>query len=291
MQHSFLKHALVVGVLAVLLPACDREADTPAAPQATTSIPPGGASEGDRGATGPDEDLPAPELKDVVEVESDYVVGITYPHSANQYPGLARELERYASAERAELMEAVQARRRSGAEDGSLYDLSLTFTEVLNQPGLVAYAADGTRYTGGAHGTPLLERFVWLPREDRMLGARDLVPKPEGWQEISNYVREQLHTALSQRVDADDLPAEDRARLVANAGLMIDEGTAPEPENFSRFEPMAGDGETLTGLRFVFPPYQVGPYSDGTQQVEVPASVLLPHIAPAYRGLFGAAAG
>lgn len=42
----------------------------------------------------------------------------------------------------------------------------------------------------------------------------------------------------------------------------------------------------MTGLRFVFAPYQVGPYSDGTQTVEVPASVLLLHVAPEYRGLF-----
>ena len=39
-------------------------------------------------------------------------------------------------------------------------------------------------------------------------------------------------------------------------------------------------------LRFVFPPYQVGPYSDGTQTVEVPSSVLLPLLAPPERGLF-----
>jgi hypothetical protein len=44
----------------------------------------------------------------------------------------------------------------------------------------------------------------------------------------------------------------------------------------------------LRALRFVFPPYQVGPYSDGVQTVEVPASVLLPHVAAEYRGLFAA---
>jgi len=36
----------------------------------------------------------------------------------------------------------------------------------------------------------------------------------------------------------------------------------------------------------VFAPYQVGPYSDGTQTVEVPADVLLPFVAPEYRTLF-----
>ena len=33
-------------------------------------------------------------------------------------------------------------------------------------------------------------------------------------------------------------------------------------------------------MRFVFPPYQVGPYADGTQTVDVPAAILLPHLAP-----------
>ncbi|MFQ6311711.1 RsiV family protein [Lysobacter capsici] len=39
-------------------------------------------------------------------------------------------------------------------------------------------------------------------------------------------------------------------------------------------------------MKFVFAPYEVGPYSDGTQMVEVPAAVLLPHVAPEYRALF-----
>jgi hypothetical protein len=67
---------------------------------------------------------------------------------------------------------------------------------------------------------------------------------------------------------------------------MIDEGSDPDPDNFSQFEPVTGAGGRVTALRFVFPPYQVGPYSDGIQTVQVPASALLPHIAPEYRPLF-----
>ena len=55
---------------------------------------------------------------------------------------------------------------------------------------------------------------------------------------------------------------------------------------FAQFEPIEGAGGALAGLRFVFPPYRVGPYSDGTQTVEVPAAVLLPMVAPGYRHLF-----
>ena len=58
------------------------------------------------------------------------------------------------------------------------------------------------------------------------------------------------------------------------------------PANFSQFEPVVAPDGKLVALRFVFAPYQVGPYSDGVQTVEVPAAVLLPHVAPAYRAMF-----
>lgn len=230
----------------------------------------------------------APALADVSETTPDYIIGISYPPMAAKYPGLAADLRRYADAARAELVQA--ARQREKSPGAMPYDLSLSFTEVLDSPTLVAVAADGSSYTGGAHGAPLLARFVWLPREDQRLTAARLVPSKAGWDAISAVVREQLHTALSQRIDADDLPAGERAALMENVGRMIDEGTAPAVANFEQFEPVVDPAGKVTALRFVFAPYQVGPYSDGAQTVEVPASVLLPHVAPAYRGLFAGAA-
>jgi hypothetical protein len=265
--------------------ACGRDAPEPdgnGAPAPASQAPAPSAPAAD----------PAPvELEDVSEATADYIIGITYPQSASQYPELAAQLKRYADEARGELMEAVQARRQrepagEGTEGATMYDLSLAFTEVLDSPDLVAYAADGSMYTGGAHGIPLLARFVWLPRQDRRLTADALVTAPDGWDAIAGYVREQLHTALSQRADGDGLTPAERSDLVRSAGRMIDEGTGPDPENFSQFEPVVDDAGRVTGLRFVFAPYQVGPYSDGTQTVEVPAAVLLPHVAPEYRDLF-----
>jgi hypothetical protein len=234
----------------------------------------------------PDASIPDVDLTDVVETNAQYVIGISYPPSASKHPELAAQLKRYADAARDELMQAVAAQPQGEAASAALYDLSLSFTEVLETPEVVAYAADGSSYTGGAHGMPLLARFVWLPKQRQMLTADRLVPDAAGWQAVSANAREQLHTALSQRIDAEDLSPAERAGLVRNAGRMIDDGTAADAENFSQFEPLAGPDGKLRGLRFVFPPYQVGPYSDGMQSVEVPASVLFPHVAPAYRGLF-----
>ena len=224
-------------------------------------------------------------LEDVLDITPDYVIGISYPEPSVPYPELAAEMQRYAEGARAEFLEAVQS-RASDDHEKMLYDLSLNFTQVADSPQVVAYAAEGSSFTGGAHGTPLLARFVWLPQQDKRLGPTDLVPGAEGWEAIAAYVREELHTALSQRVDADELGPGERAEVIKSAGRMIDEGTTPDPGNFASFEPVVNADGNLTALRFVFAPYQVGPYADGVQTVEVPAAVLLPHVASRYRDLF-----
>lgn len=264
-----IKRGLACTLLVLSAAGCDREAG-PAAEQSASQGPASQAT-------------PAPAaLQDVSEQTRDYIIGISYPPVANRHPALGAELRRYAEAARADLMEAVNTRK-----DGDPpYELVLPFAELHVSPTLVAIGVDGSSYTGGAHGNPLIARWLWLPNEQRFITARELVPDAKGWEAISRFVREQLHTALSQRVDADALTPQERAEVLKGAGQMIEQGTEPDPEHFSQFEPVIGADGRLRGLRFVFPPYQVGPYSDGTQTVEVPASQLLPHVAPAFRGLF-----
>lgn len=274
-MRSFSRRTFALVLILVTLAACKREQPVP--PTATRA--PDAATDGTPAAT-----VDGGALKDVAEHTPDYVIGISYPAVANQYPGLAAELKRYAEAARADLMEAVQGRDKGGSS--AAYELVLPFTELHVSPTLVAVGVDGSNYTGGAHGAPLIARWVWLPRQNRLLKAQDLVPDRKGWAAVSVLVREQLHTALSQRVDADDLPPDQRVEVLKNASEMIEDGTEPDPEHFSQFEPLVGADGRIRALRFVFAPYQVGPYSDGTQTVEVPAAALLPHIAPAYRSLF-----
>jgi len=71
-----------------------------------------------------------------------------------------------------------------------------------------------------------------------------------------------------------------------NASRMIADGTGPSADNFSQFQPLTGSDGRISAIRFVFPPYQVGPYSDGTQPVDVPAAVLVPHVGQDVAGLF-----
>ena len=269
-----MKRWLVPVVLLCALAACRGEAPKPQ-----------GTAGPDAGQAGPAE-APAPEpvvLEDVVETDPRYIIGISWGEGVDRYPGLSVLLKQYADAAKAEVLQAVEA---MDPEAGAMYDLALEFQVLADTPQVFAVAADGGSYTGGAHGAPLIARFVWLPQEQRLLTAGELVSGDEAWREVSAYVREQLHAALSQRVDADELDPDERGRVMRSAGRMIEEGTGPDPGNFAQFEPVPGGDGRLVALRFVFPPYQVGPYSDGVQTVEVPARILLPHVAPAYRPLF-----
>ncbi|MFC0677673.1 hypothetical protein ACFFGH_07430 [Lysobacter korlensis] len=266
------------------LVACEREQPATAAPPAATAAPAATQPE-----TPPAPATKTPALEDVVETTSQYVVGISYPPVASKYPGLAAELQRYADATRADLMQAVG--KRKDEPGAPLYDLTLAFTEVLDSPELVAIAADGSTFTGGENSRPLVARFVWLPKENRLLTAGELVPDSASWNQIAADVRRQLQTALAQRAEADGLPPAERAALIERAARRIERGTAPDAKHFSMFEPVLAPSGKLAGVRFVFPAEQLDTGLHGTQTVEVPAHVLLPHVAPKYRSLFGTATG
>jgi hypothetical protein len=270
--------ALALAVGLVLLAGCKREADPAVAPATdTTTAQPD--------ATAPQAAVEAPlELRDVIENTPQAVVGISYPQDVNRFPGLAKALSDYATAARAELQQAVDG---LGNDKPTMpYELSLSFEKVLETPQLVVISADGSRYTGGAHGEPLVARFVWLPETQTMLTADKLMADTKGWGVVSDYIADQLKERVATRLSSEDMDPGQLQESLRSASRMIADGTGASAENFSQFQPMTDPNGLITAVRFVFPPYQVGPYSDGTQTVDVPAAVLAPHVAPAYAGLF-----
>lgn len=265
---------LLMAVMAtcLLTVACERNPPAPAQtpPPAAVTPPPAAV---------------AVELKDVIEQDPRFIVGVTYPPGMAKYPGLAEAMRAYTDKARATLNQALAT--TDAAKQVGPYDLTLTYNLLVDSPDLVAVSAGGAVFTGGEHGAPLVARFVWLPLQNRMLTASALVPDPKGWTAISDYVREQLHAELSQRIDSDDLPPAERAELIRSSGKMIDAGTKPTAEAFAMFEPvLAPEGGKLVALKFVFPPYQVGPYVDGERMIEVPTSVLRPHLSPEFAPMF-----
>lgn len=154
----------VVGVL--LLAGCQRESE----PAPATDAAP--AAEATAAGETPATEAPL-DLRDVIENNEREVVGISYPAGIDRYPGLARALQNYATSARSDLQQALDG---LGNDKPTMpYELSLSFEKLLETPQLVVVSADGSRYTGGAHGEPLVARFVWLPAQQQMLSADKLV--------------------------------------------------------------------------------------------------------------------
>lgn len=267
--------------LLLALAACNRS------PQPQAQLPAPATSQRPAAAAAP------ADLSDISERDPHYLIGISFPPELKRHPVLAAEVKRDAEAMRTEFMQQVAANK--DYRGPGPFELSLAYSMVAQTPRIVAVAAEGTSFVGGAHGAPLLERYVWLLPENRRLTAAELVPDAANWKSVSDYVRDQLMALQRQRFEeyakteageegqSNDAPLKEQLK---NAADMIEQGTEPKAENFANFEPVLGADGKIMALRFVFPPYQVGPYSDGTQTIEVPAAVLLPLLAPAYRALF-----
>lgn len=264
-------------VMLLVLAGCkQQEPATAVGEAAPVEVPAGVSSEPEPAA--------AVEMRDVIENTPSHVIGISYPPAAAKYPGLAAELVEYAENAKAELLKAVTA--LGNDKPTAPYELSLAFDMLVDTPAIVAVAAEGSSYTGGAHGQPLVARFVWLPQTQQQLTAEALITDVAGWQAISEYSQEKLLAQAMARIPSEGVEPEDQQRQIRNLSRMIHDGSGAEAANFSQFQPVLDGTGKITALRFVFPPYQVGPYSDGTQTVDVPAAVLLPHVAAQYRELF-----
>ncbi len=271
---------LSLAVTVVLLAGCGRQGDADGTAQAP-------ASSAESALPAPVAEAPADApvaLTDVIETSGQAVVGISYAAGLDRYPGLAKALQDYAAAARGELQQAVDG---LGNDKPSMpYELSLAFEKQLETADLVVVKAEGSRYTGGAHGEPLVARFVWLPQQGRMLTADALVADAKGWKAISDHVADQLRERVATRLSSEDMEPGELQESLRSASRMIADGTGAKADNFRQFEPLTDASGKVTALRFVFPPYQVGPYSEGTQTADVPAAVLAPLVAPEYAPLF-----
>jgi len=168
-------------------------------------------------------------------------------------------------------------------------DMPISFHEadyklVAQTPHVVAVFGSGSEYTGGVHPQIFMESLVWLPEKQQWLTASVLMADSEGWQALSDYVRDDLYRQA--RSHFPEPSAEDQAWLATQRNYWINKGAGPDAENFEYFQPLVSDDGRISGLKFVFPPYQVGSWADGTWEVDVPASVLYPHIADEYRDVF-----
>ncbi|WP_308621309.1 DUF3298 domain-containing protein [uncultured Desulfovibrio sp.] len=136
-----------------------------------------------------------------------------------------------------------------------MWDLTGIFTLERPSPAIVSVTFNVYSYSGGAHGNLVITCRNYDLASGRRLDFADLFGDPEKALELmSAWSRESLTKSLGDESDED----------------MIREGTAPDLRNFGELSLMPG------GIGIQFQPYQVGPWSAGPQQVDMPLAALGP---------------
>lgn len=213
-------------------------------------------------------------------------IRVSLPRGIAAHPALRDEMEDRGRAALADFKAEAEAARLE-AQGGAGYPWTPWSLDYVYEPRYLgpvygSFLVNIIGYQGGAH--PSLD-YAAMTRDlelnepvtlfDLFAGAESGSPALVA---ISDYVRAELarrkETRLGEPVDAGTA---DWAGAVA-----------PRPENFElfTFEPAEQAG-LIAGLSFHYPPYAVGPYSEGPYEIFVPAAVFADHLAGYFPTLFG----
>jgi hypothetical protein len=134
------------------------------------------------------------------------------------------------------------------------FEMSGSYRIVRASDAVLTVVWDIWYYTGGVHGQLDIVACVYDLRSGRLLDVSDLFADE---QKALNLMSAFSYRRLSETLGT---PNED----------MIRSGTSPDLANFATLAP------TPEGVRVFFQPYQVAPWVDGPQEVDMPLEDLRP---------------
>src|SRR3546814_9804204 len=144
-------------------------------------------------------------------------------------------------------------------------------------PRLLSLAAQVATFTGGAHGNTVFDSILWYRTRGREIEPADLLRDPAA---AFSTIGEIYCDALDQeRVEKrqEPLPLEGEDWLIGCPALAEQVIVPVDADGNDRFEL----------LRVLIPPYEAGPYVEGTYEVDVPVTdAVRGLIKPEYRDVF-----
>lgn len=201
----------------------------------------------------------------VTEKSSLYDISVEYPSFSRVSSAFNAEIKKTTedalTTFKTAALETEKSRKSPSGKGMPKYQYSFItrwMPEELS-PHMVSVVLSVSYFTGGAHGSEDIYTFTYDPIQKREVTLDTIFgTAPNYLNRISNYVlsdlKDQLKIASGGSVDM----------------AMIQEGTTPTEEHFSRFS--LGPNNTIT---FYFPAYQVAPYVFGEQKVTMPLSFIL----------------
>lgn len=205
-------------------------------------------------------------------------VSLSLPERVGQIPALYAQLfaqrrnELDAFAEGA--VEDVEARRAAGGPAEPLAR-QVDYTLSAETPRLLSLGVSIYENSGGAHPNGWMESLIWDKAAARPVTTADLFAPGADMSAAD--------AALCDRLKAQKIERTGRAEF---SGDFTD--CPPLKETTVALAPSTTPGKA-GGLVVAFSPYQVGPYVEGSYEIELPLTAFRSTLAPAWAGEFDGA--
>lgn len=203
-----------------------------------------------------------------------YEITVYYPYQVLKYPHIYSKLEKKVSDIKKE--EGFPVKDKDINTDSYPWQLTVDMREFTSAGDLASVLIYTLSYTGGAHPNHYYESLNFNTNNQRIISLDDLFSDSKYIYELSKYVTDSLLKIKSDKT-GEEIQSDE----------WIERGALPLSENFGIFVFVPNNDHTkIEGIKFIFPPYTVGPYSDGTYEVFVPAKAFLKFLKEDLRNSF-----
>lgn len=256
-----------------LLAACNSEAAPP--PPANETAAPAKA-----GAQKPEPDMPPVEGGRIVEKSDLVAFNFSWPAEAAAIPTIHAEMQKHAAEHLKNAREGAVQDQKARAEIGA-EPLPFAFDAKWENAGesdrLLSLMAKVYEFTGGAHGNTHYDVLLWDKATKAKVAALDLFAD---------------RAAAARMINETYCPLLDRQRAekrqetlpLKGEGWMVE---CPDAAKYA-IAPVDKNGDgRFDALRVLLPPYEAGPYAEGTFEVDVPVTgAVKAMMKPDYRSAF-----
>ncbi|EQB17462.1 DUF4163 domain-containing protein [Novosphingobium lindaniclasticum] len=216
------------------------------------------------------------------KVENDtYEFSYAYPDAAGAIPGLKANLDKQLETSRADLISGAKEGQAESKENDypyHAYSYGEEWKVVTDLPNWLSLSSEIYTYSGGAHGMTMFDALLWDRHAEAVRKPIDLFTSKEA---LSKAIRTAFCTAL------------DKERVKRRGGP-IDKSDEMFSECIDPVEQVVILGstnrQTFDRIGLLVPPYNAGPYAEGSYEVTVPVTgAVMAALKPQYRSSFSVA--
>lgn len=227
---------------------------------------------------------PRPRAASIAEETATLAFSYGWPGEAVAIPALDQWLRGNAASLRKQALAAAGEDEAAAKKSGYPYrqhSYEERFAVVADTPAMLVLQSEGYVYTGGAHGMPVTTDIIWDKAAGKRLATGALVDLPAFARAAGPAYCRALQ---SQRTEKRGAPVDASGEQGG-----IREFVTCVPMLEQDVLPISKGGAALDTMRIHIPPYNAGPYAEGSYTIELPMdAALLATVRPAWKGAFAA---